>query len=143
MNSPLKKKQGPLFTKMFHKIIRDPTIKPIDKCVLMALKSHTNGDGMCCPPLDMIAGELGVNRDTVYLALRRLEEKRLVTRHSRVERGNQISNAYTFDDEFYARHLAQSGRRKNRIPTLSQKSDTRKMKEETPNVIPMPKAAKG
>lgn len=136
------RKRGVRFVKAFTSILRDSRIKPVDKCVLWAIKSYSNADGYCIPSVATICVDLGISRDTVHDALNRLEKIGILKRQPRVERGNRTSNFYLFMDEHFAKHCAKRGCREKPTSTLSEKSDTSKTQKEEipPNVVPIRQA---
>lgn len=136
------KKRGVRFVKAFTAILRDSRIKPVDKCVLWAIKSYSNAEGYCIPSVATICTDLGINRDTVQGSLIRLEAIGLLKRQPRFERGNRTSSLYLFMDEHFAKHCAKRGCRKFPLSTLAGKSDTSKIKKEQipANVVPIARA---
>lgn len=109
MSASPAKKGGPRFVKAFTAILRDPRLKPVDKCVLWCIKSYRNADDWCIPAVETVGADLGINRDTVHLSLNRLESFGILKRQPRFERGNRTSSLYLLQDDHFAKHCAQKG----------------------------------
>ena len=126
-----KKKASPRFAKAFSAILRDPRLSAGAKGLYALLKTYCNEDGACWPSVETLAGHLNATKKTVSAWIKELCELRVVTKQS--GKGGS-SNQYLFQDEHFARFLAQKHRVKNdpqhrvkndpRSRTISRESET-------------------
>lgn len=66
-------------------------LKASEKLLLVVLADHANEGGTCFPSAKLLTEETSLNKDTVFKALKSLEEQGLVTK----SKGGRNSNLYT------------------------------------------------
>lgn len=102
----MKKNHGPRFAKAYTKILRDPTLTPLEKCVWLVIKTYADKNGSAHPSKKTIADGIGITPRAVSLAITVLKEKRLLDWQPGFA---GVSNFYLLTDEHYAKFLAKSG----------------------------------
>jgi DNA-binding GntR family transcriptional regulator len=65
-----------------------------EKFVLIMLSNYADEDGKCWPSIETLCNETGLSRPTVKRVLRKLVERKILTKVKRIKGQLQTSNLY-------------------------------------------------
>ena len=78
--------------------IEEPNLTPSEKLVLIGYADHSNELGICWPQQNTLADRLGLSRQTVNRATKKLEDKGVLKLEPRSGLGGRKSSKVTFTD---------------------------------------------
>lgn len=135
-----KKRKGPGWSKVYHRIIRDPSVSCSARVVYCILKSFADKDGNdCFPSADLVSRAAGLCRDTIFQCFAELEEAGWMTRQPRMN----ASNLFILHDEEWSamkmktEPVEKFRRRKNQTHPRRKNPDTTKTHVPDNKIIPI------